>query len=194
MFRSHYTDFRGEPLVLKDATASWPLVADETQRPHGVVGTLVRWLDDTPVQTLALHYGDNPTAVGHDLTFDTAQHELSATTFGEFIRRSCTTDDRRAGSLSRNVRPNGLDMEYLQKLRIPHPNEAVSPCHTCPGVQRLAASLSWPPVPCMVAALAPTQLTGVTDTTISVERETNLWAGRCLTSQLHFDGYDNIHR
>ena len=76
VFRSHYTAFRGEPLVLEGATAAWPLVAQGVQHPgEGAIGALTRWLEDTPVQTLTLRYSDGTAGEG-DLTFDAAQREL----------------------------------------------------------------------------------------------------------------------
>ncbi len=198
-FASHYASFRAEPLVLQGATAAWPL-SQEKRRSDGILGALACWLDATPVETLTLHYSDTTKAAeGDDLTFDAAQRDLRVTTFGEFIRRSRADDNR--GKESRTAcatnKIAGVDMEYLQKLRVPRPESIENRCHTqhsCSGLQRLAASLSWPTVPCMAAAAAETmQPSCSAEASRPVERETNLWAGCCLTSQLHFDGLDNIH-
>jgi hypothetical protein len=189
-FCSHYSAFRGEPCVLEGATARWPLVQQQSSGGGGALATLSRWLHETPVETLTLCYRDEPGE--DDVTFNAAARRPCATTFGAFAdraesagaesvadRRCRSHETARASAEGATAAPGSLSMEYLQKLRIPLPSVAAETGGD-PGLQRLAAALTWPAVPCMAAARA--------------ERETNLWAGRCLTSQLHFDGYDNIHR
>ena len=181
-FLSHYTAFRGEPLVLEGAGASWPLLQGGAE---AVLPRVRGWLEETEVEVLSMSYPD-------DLRFDAAARRPATTTFGRFVGRAEALaegeEDRGegkegegSGGRERKKRRRDTedteDTEYMQKLRIPAPAEPAQGADT--GLRSLAESLIWPPG---VPAAAGLEV-----------KETNLWAGRCLTSQLHFDGYDNVH-
>ena len=179
-FLSHYAAFRGSPVILEGTASRWSLLEES----GGAVGALSRWLSETPVETLTLRYDE---ASSNDLTFDAARRRPELTTFGSLLDRGSTSaaDPTAAeqpapkrAKLAAASAAEDRSWEYLQKLRIPPPDSAGADEHA--GLLRLSRSLAWPAVPCLEGLGAE-------------EKETNLWAGRCLSSQLHFDGYDNIH-
>ena len=180
-FLSHYTAFRGEPLVLEGAGSSWPLLQGGAE---AVLPRVRGWLEETEVEALHMTYPD-------DLRFDAAARRPATTTFGRLVGRAEAEGEEGrgegekgegSGGRERKKRRRGTEdtcpLEYMQKLRIPAPAEPAQGADTT-GLRRLAESLEWPPGVPAAAGLAV--------------KETNLWAGRCLTSQLHFDGYDNVH-
>ena len=189
-FLSHYNAFRGTPLILEGAASAWPLL----QESGGAVSALGRWLQETSVETMTLRYGEAGEGSSNDLTFDAARRRPELTTFGSFLDRGTGAGAGTPGAgtgtgaaaaagpapkrpkLAADAAAEDCSWEYLQKLRIPSPDGAGGDDDA--GMLRLSSSIPWPAVPCLAGL---------------DEKETNLWAGRCLSSQLHFDGYDNIH-